>query len=92
MTDQVEKLVDDMGAREFIARYKAGDPTVATVVSDLADTVGRIRSGGAVNAEEAKRFEDRFVSSLNMIWNNTASIKNMITSTRKEFQDTQSAM
>lgn len=92
MTDQVEKLVDDMGAREFIARYKAGDPTVATVVSDLSDTVGRIRSGGAVNAEEAKRFEDRFVSSLNMIWNNTASIKNMITSTRKEFQDTQSAM
>jgi len=92
MADQVEKLVDEMGARKFTALYKVGDPAVTSIVSDLADTVGRIRSGGAVNSEEAKRFEDRFVSNMNIILWDTASIKNMLASTRQEFQDTQSAM
>jgi len=92
MADQVESLVNKMGAREFILRYKAGDPTVSTVVQDLADTVGRIRSGGAVNNEEATRFIERFVSNLNLLWDNTGSIKNMISSTRQEFLDTQSKM
>lgn len=92
MTDTVEKLVTDLGARTFIAKYYAGDPSVKSAVDDLADTVGRIRSGGAVNSEEAKRFTDRFVSGLNMIYGDSTSIKNMISSTRKEFQDTQSAM
>lgn len=92
MADEVETLIDSMGARQFIAGYYAGDPKIKSAVDDLADTVGRIRSGGAVNSEEAERFKSRFVSSLNMIWWDKASIKNMVASTRQEFLDTQSAM
>lgn len=92
MADQVEGLIDKMGTRQFIASYYAGDPSVKSAVDDLADTVGRIRSGGAVNSEEAERFKSRFVSGLNMVWWDKASIKNMVASTRQEFLDTQSAM
>lgn len=90
--EAVQSLIDKMGAREFIVRYKAGDPSVKPFVDDLADTVGRIRSGGAVNSEEATRFVERFVSGLNLLWDNSGSIKQMLWSTRQEFLDTQTKM
>lgn len=56
-----QKFKDDY--RGTILKIKLGtDPELVKLVSNAADKVGRLRSGGAVNPDEEKRFRNQILS------------------------------
>lgn len=55
--------------RGTVAKILSGtDPELSRLVSQVADKVGRIRSGGAVNTEEEKRFKSQIVKGADLIF------------------------
>lgn len=56
----LKKMIQDNGIRKVVYEYKKGNPAFVNVIEDVADAKGRLRSGGAVNREEADRFKQPF--------------------------------
>jgi hypothetical protein len=55
--NQLKTMIQQMGPRGFVLKFKAGDPSIGRIVDQVADKVGRLRSGGAVNKDEETRFK-----------------------------------
>ncbi len=71
----LKKMIQDKGIRWVTMEYKKGNPAVANVIEDAADAKGRLRSGGAVNTEEANRFKQPFTGLGNLVYgDNDAAI------------------
>jgi hypothetical protein len=56
----LRKLIETDGIRKVVYEYKKGNPRYVNVIEDVADAKGRLRSGGAVNDQEANRFKQPF--------------------------------
>lgn len=61
-------LIQSHGIRWVTKEYKLGNPAVVNVIEDAADAKGRLRSGGAVNDQEAKRFKQPFTGIGNVLY------------------------
>lgn len=69
----LKKLIEDKGIRWVTAQYKAGNPAVANIIDDVADSKGRLRSGGAVNVDEANSFKKPFTGIGNIFYNDDSA-------------------
>ncbi len=64
----LKKMITDKGIRWVTMEYKKGNPAVVNVIEDAADAKGRLRSGGAVNDQEAARFKQPFTGLGNVVY------------------------
>jgi hypothetical protein len=72
----LKNLIQDNGIRWVTMEYKKGNPAVVNVIEDAADAKGRLRSGGAVNDQEAERFKQPFTGLGNVFYaDNKAALK-----------------
>jgi len=59
----IKNEINKVGYNKFILGVKTGtNRTASRLVSNAADKIGRLRSGGAVNVEEEKRFREQLTN------------------------------
>lgn len=60
---KIKDIINKMGYKKAILAYKSGtNRELVKLVNSAADKVGRLRSGGAINKVEEKRFKQQFIS------------------------------
>lgn len=79
--------------RGFVGGVQTGiDTDMARVVDDLADKVGRIRSGGAINKDEAASFKAQLVRTMDALKNDPAGILAALDRIEEEARSIQSSI
>lgn len=95
MLPELQKLRDaasKMGARAFSAAVLGGEPNLKRLADQVADKVGRLRSGGAVNAQEEARFMGQIARAADLLWNDTDAILKALDGIKAEAEQVSGAM
>jgi len=68
---RIQEIMSEIGYEKAVLAYKTGtNRELVKLIDNAADKVGRLRSGGAINKEEEKRFKSQFVSTSDLFWGN----------------------
>lgn len=90
--EALKKMVQDQGIRKVVYEYKKGNPAYVNVIEDMADAKGRLRSGGAINVDEANSFKKPFTGMGNLIYGDNDAAITAIDKVLQEADNVQASM
>lgn len=71
--EQVKALLKGAGRLKITQILSGLDPAASRLIDQVADKVGRLRSGGAINRDEAERFKAQILRSGDILTGDTTS-------------------
>jgi hypothetical protein len=71
--EQIKALLKGAGRLRITQILSGLDPSASRLIDQVADKVGRLRSGGAINQDEAKRFKEQILRAGDILTGDTTS-------------------
>ena len=91
--NNIKAKIDKVGYKNFLRGYLLGtDRETVKLLENAADKIGRLRSGGAINKDEEKRFLRQFASTGDFAFGNADIAKNALDSVLTEAQTVRSGI